>query len=263
MPKINVNGINLYYEIQGHGQPIVFVSGFSGDHTAWNGIIHQYAKQYQTITFDNRGAGQSDCPDYPYTIEMMAEDTASLAKALSLPPAHFISISMGGCIVQNLAYLYPELCRSIVLTDTFAEENIRTHLYAETRSELIKAQAPQDTIIKCISMLCYSQQYLKQPGTIEKLVKKGFYPITMQGYESQRHAMAIFNSTPWLHHIETPSLVIGGDDDLLATKEQTEQLAKAIPNAQYHCFHNVGHVPFFEQPDAFNQLVLAFVAKHS
>jgi len=84
MPKIKANNINLYYEIHGQGQPVVFVAGFSGDHTAWQNLIADYAKNYQVVVFDNRGIGQSDCPDYPYTIEMMADDAIGLVKALQL-----------------------------------------------------------------------------------------------------------------------------------------------------------------------------------
>jgi 3-oxoadipate enol-lactonase len=66
MPKIKINDINMYYEMHGSGEPIVFISGFSCDHTVWEEVAKKLQNNYQIILFDNRGAGQSDAPDQAY-----------------------------------------------------------------------------------------------------------------------------------------------------------------------------------------------------
>src|SRR5262245_16101500 len=101
MPKIDVGNINLYYESYGAGEPLVCIAGFSVDHLAWQSIVELFAKNYNVIIFDNRGAGQSDCPDIPYSIDMLADDTIELCKALDITRARFIGSSMGGMILQN------------------------------------------------------------------------------------------------------------------------------------------------------------------
>ena len=62
MAIIKVNGINLYYEIHGQGQPLILIAGFSADHNAWCNVVDYLSQHYRVIIFDNRGAGQSEVP---------------------------------------------------------------------------------------------------------------------------------------------------------------------------------------------------------
>jgi pimeloyl-ACP methyl ester carboxylesterase len=260
MPKIKTNGINLYYETYGVGEPMVFVAGFSADHRAWQNVIDTYAKRYQVIVFDNRGIGQSDCPDYPYTTEMMADDVVGLIHELKLKNPYLIGHSFGGCIVQTVLKNHPTLAKSAILVTAPYKLNIRARLYTEARLELMKANAPEKSVVKFITLLCWSDRYLSQPGMAKQLVKDGFFPITITGYENQLNAALTFNSQEWLHKIQTPCLIIGADDDLCVSETETEFLAANIPNTEYFCLQDVGHVPMVEQPDAFNELVLNFIA---
>lgn len=274
MPHIKVNNINIYYQIheQQHSNKekttsatVVFVAGFSGNHTVWQSIIATYAQHYQVIVFDNRGIGQTDCPDYPYTTEMMADDAAALVKALqqngaiSANTVHFIGHSFGCCIALTIARKYPELIKSIAIANPLLAPNMRCILYCTTRLELIKAGAPQDSIVKFIAMLCWSNAFLSRPGMLELLVQAGFFPITIKGYEHQWHALSTFDARAWVHEIKCPALIIGCDEDLLADVEDAQKTAEAIVGAQYFCFHKVGHVPFIEQHKVFNKVVLEFL----
>lgn len=259
MPMIHVNNINLYYESDGQGESIIFVTGFTANHLAWQNTIDAYRENYQTIVFDNRGIGQSDCPDYPYTTEMMAKDTVELARGLGIKSAHFIGASFGGCIVQTIAYQYPEMMKSMVLVNTFDTFSMRGKLYADIRQELIQANVSPESILKFITMLCWSESYLSQPGKVEQLVERGFSSITLAGYKNQLHAMMNFDSREWLDKIRVPCLVLAGRDDVLVPTSQSERLAKAIAGAEYYFFDNVGHVPQLEQPELFNQLAKKFI----
>ncbi|BCD92543.1 hypothetical protein fh0823_26820 [Francisella halioticida] len=68
MPKVKVNDINIYYEIRGEGYPLVLISGFGADHITWGKFADKLALKYKIILFDNRGSGQTDCPDYSGTV---------------------------------------------------------------------------------------------------------------------------------------------------------------------------------------------------
>jgi len=262
MPTIKANNINIYYETYGSGQPLVFVAGFSGDHTAWQGLIDTFAKHYQVIVFDNRGIGQTDCPNMPYTTEMLADDVAELLKALKVESAHVVGHSFGGCIVQTLAYKHPQLCKSIVIASSFIKANMRLRLYGETRLEFIEAQAPETAVIKFISMFCFSNQFLSQPRKVDELIEAGFFPISTQGYQNQLNALLTFNSTAWINQIKCPALIIGADEDLVADIEDSQKMASAIQNAEYYGFENVGHVPQMEAPEKFIELISAFLKNH-
>ncbi len=104
MPVTTANGLDLYYELHGQGDPLVLIAGFTCDHTFWEGILGKLAKQFQVLIFDNRGAGRSSCPDLPYTVDDMALDAIALIESLQLKKPHLLGHSLGGCVAQAIAY---------------------------------------------------------------------------------------------------------------------------------------------------------------
>ena len=67
MPFIQANGIDIYYELHGKGEPLVLISGFTEDHTAWDEVVETLAQSFCVLVFDNRGAGQTTSPKTPFT----------------------------------------------------------------------------------------------------------------------------------------------------------------------------------------------------
>lgn len=120
MPTVKVNDITMYYEIHGTGEPIVLISGLASDHSLYQrmGLIPWLAEKYQVIAFDNRGVGHTDKPNIPYSIEMMADDTAALLHELGITRAHVLGTSMGGRVAVALALQHPQLVKSLVLIST-------------------------------------------------------------------------------------------------------------------------------------------------
>lgn len=267
MPKIKINNINLYYETYGQGTPLVFISGFSADHTIWKSIIAEYQKNYQIILLDNRGVGQSDHPEDPFTVETMADDVVELCRALSLKHCHFVGSSMGGAIVQTIAYKYPNFVRSAIIYNSFSKVDIKFHLYTQARLNLFKSQSyiSNEALIKINLGFVFSSPYLNQPGVVDTLIQTSLanpFPATEIGYRNQLSALEQFDSYSWLNKINVPCLVIGSDMDQIVTEPHMRHLAERIPNSSYHCFNGVGHLPHMEQPSAFNELVLNYLAIH-
>ncbi|MBU0744069.1 MAG: alpha/beta hydrolase [Gammaproteobacteria bacterium] len=264
MPTIKVNNINLFYKEYGQGEPIIFVSGFAADNTIWGNIVNQFAKFYRVIVFDNRGVGLSDHPNYPYTVDMMTDDVVDLCHNLNINSAHFIGNSMGGCIVQNLAYKFPQLTKTAVIGNSFSKVNSRLKLWVESRALLFKSNIPEEALFKDILPQVYSNEFLARHGMVENLIqlmKLAPPPVTEASFYCQMHALLNFDSSAWLKDITRPCLIISADDDLLADVAHARKLSELIPKAQYYCFKNVGHLPHIEQSDIYNKLVLDFLAQ--
>jgi pimeloyl-ACP methyl ester carboxylesterase len=103
MPRVRVADIEMFHVEAGTGDPLVLVMGYTGDHLAWGFQMPVFAEHYRVIAFDNRGAGQTDQPDHPYTTRQMAADTVGLMDALGVERAHVLGVSMGGMIAQEIA----------------------------------------------------------------------------------------------------------------------------------------------------------------
>lgn len=115
MPKINVGGVQLYYEIHGDGDPLVLVPGFRTGPWLWFKQVETFARKFRTIVFDPRGIGESDKPEASMTIKTMADDLAGLLSALAIDRAHLLGASFGGFVAQEFAIAHPQMIRSLVL----------------------------------------------------------------------------------------------------------------------------------------------------
>lgn len=108
MPKVKINGVNLYYEIQGDGFPLLLIQGLSENVYWWDApMIDELSKHMKLVIFDNRGVGRSDALEGDLTIEIMAADALGLMDALNINQAHILGHSMGGMIAQELALKFP------------------------------------------------------------------------------------------------------------------------------------------------------------
>jgi pimeloyl-ACP methyl ester carboxylesterase len=94
MSKVKINDIDIYHDDKGYGQVIVLIAGFGADHNAWGEFANKLVQDYRVITFDNRGAGQTSCPDEPYSIAQVAQDVKSVLSQIFYNSYIFTQISM-------------------------------------------------------------------------------------------------------------------------------------------------------------------------
>ena len=111
MPTLPAKNVMLFYQVTGQGQALVFIHGLGSSTRDWEFQIPAFAKEFQVITFDLRGHGQSARPKGPYSIEMFTGDLASLLEGLQVKSAHLVGISLGGAIAFQFALAYPAMVR--------------------------------------------------------------------------------------------------------------------------------------------------------
>lgn len=262
MGTITVNGINMYYEIHGAGEPIVFLGGFSADHIVWSAVLDHFRKSYQVILLDNRGAGRTEVPEGPYTIEQMASDVYELCQQLKINKAHFVGSSMGGFITQVLARDFPQCVQSMILCNTVTSPNSPFQVYLQAQWELRLAQAPLESLLKAGCSWLFSHRFLSEPGMLEILVQLGArnpVPFTDTGYAGQYAALMAFNSQDWVGQLSHPALVLAGDEDIIFQEYLVKNLLNKLSRAQYYCFRGCGHLPQIEQPEIFYEVVHQFI----
>ena len=120
MPKIKVNGINLYYESHGQGFPIIFTHGFTASHAMWQPQDSALSKEYQFITYDARGHAESDSPptSAQYSADISVEDMYQLTRALHIKKAVIGGLSMGGYISLRFGLKHPDITSALIIMDT-------------------------------------------------------------------------------------------------------------------------------------------------
>ena len=116
MPTISVNGIEFYYEIHGEGEPLILISGYTGDHTQWSHFIDPLSKKFKVLTFDNQGVGQTKDDGGPLSAQVMADNIVALADQLGLSSFHVAGQSMWGSIAQMIAIRHPGRVNKTILS---------------------------------------------------------------------------------------------------------------------------------------------------
>src|SRR4028119_2140224 len=114
MPLLPVNGIDMYYEERGSGEPLLLIMGITAAGSVWEKHAAYWEKSFRCIIADNRGVGLSGKPASPYSTELMADDYAGLLEALHIENVPVIGCSMGSAIAQQLALRHPEKVKSLV-----------------------------------------------------------------------------------------------------------------------------------------------------
>jgi len=268
MAIAQVGDINIYYEIHGEGEPLLLITGYGANSQWWYPQIPAFSQEYQVIALDNRGSGRSDKPDIPYTIEMMAEDTAGVLDAVGIDAAHVFGVSMGGMIAQEFALRYPEKVISLILACTtpggrnsvLPDEEAITFLFdLESRKRLtLEEQARQ------MLPFLFTQEFIDRSSKFMDQVIAGMieYVTPLHGYRRQGEAIKEFNAYDRLPEIKAPTLVISGTTDRLIPVENSRIIASRIPGAELVIFEDMSHGFLFEALKKANETVLDFLRQH-
>jgi len=264
MPKVQVNGIDLFYEIKGTGEPLLLIAGFMCDRTYWS-LLMPYLSQYQVIRFDNRGIGQSSVPDSPYSIQQMANDAAALLDILGITKAHVAGHSMGGQIAQALAITHPGKIQSLILLASLAKGNERFNSIIKTWGD-IAGKLDLELYEKIILPWIFTDNFYAMPGMIDQLIEWAVnYPFapTKQGLYHQSRAIVNHDTTDRLQDIKCPTLVLVGEQDILTPVKFSQQLSQGIPHAELVIIENSGHGFLIESPESIAQLLLKFLRSNT
>lgn len=260
MPYANVNGINLYYEIYGEGHPVVLIEGLGSQLQSWATQVPIYSKHFKVIVFDNRGAGKSDKPEFGYSIQDMAEDAALLMDELGIECAHIVGKSMGGMIGQWLAINHPDKVKKLVMGCSSASRDEVGNEILRMGREIATNLGPKAVWLMSL-YLGYTREYIeKNLGTIKEAMETvPDDPQALMGYLGQSLAVEGHNSVSKLGGIMSPTLVMLGETDLIASPKRSSELAELIPNSKLKIFPKVGHGFWRERQQQVDDLVLDFL----
>ncbi|HEY5954036.1 MAG TPA: alpha/beta hydrolase, partial [Terrimicrobiaceae bacterium] len=210
MAKVQTNGIEIFYEENGAGEPLLLIAGFACDHANWSKVVPLLASRNRLITFDNRGVGQSSSPDVPYSIHEMAEDALGLLDSLGLSSVYVAGHSMGGQIAVELALNHPERVKSLMLLASCARVDRRGKAIIESWGDLPRLVDPVTAIQLSLPWI-YTSRFYETPGAIDTVIQEMLtnpFAPGLAGIFRQSRAITSYNAVALLGEIACPTLVV-------------------------------------------------------
>ncbi len=209
MPKIEANGISLYYELHGPedgGEVIVLNNGIMMSTASWGGFqVRDLAKHMRVLVYDCRGMWQSDHPEGDYTMELHADDLAALLKALGIAKAHIAGISYGSEVSLTFALNYPEMTQSLIMMDGVSE--LTPLLRAQAHPWLIAAERKDAELLFATSIfLNFSEDWIVKNQAVIELMPKTYGHINFESFVKLMKSFEAFNMTERLSEIKSPHI---------------------------------------------------------
>jgi len=229
--SINTRGFKMYYETYGKGEPLLIIHGNGGSTQDFTNQVPFFKEHYQLILADSRSQGHSMDPGDSLTYEMMADDLNALLDSLHLDSCYVIGWSDGGINGLLLAMRHPDKVKKLAVTGA--------NLWPDST-------AVQPFVYKWA--LWFSDTLSRAPSTPEnKTIRKLAGLLAFQPNIT----------TAQLHNIKCPTLVMGGDHDVILP-QHTLLIAQSIPKSYCYIFPNSGHSTLIRYKDEFNNKVLEF-----
>ena len=265
MPKIQVNGTELFYDISGVGQPLLLLSGFACDHSCWSLMMPLLAKTNLVIRVDNRGVGRSSLATHPYLMKDLAGDISALLEYLQIQKVSVIGHSMGAQIAQVLTSNYSEKVKNLILLSSWKEANSIFHNIIDTWGELPKILDYQQ-YQKVILPWLFTDKFLSSPQAFARIIKIAVsYSFRPNPQSLYYQSQAILNSSisGGMSTISCPTLVMVGRQDILTPVAFSQQLLQFIPQAELRIIDHCGHGLLIESPHTVASNILDFLARTS
>ena len=262
MPSIDVDGVNLHYDVEGEGPPLLLIAGLGANSASWATIKPLLKGRFTCITFDNRGVGRSDVPPGPYTIDRMADDTAGLIRALGHDSVMAVGWSLGGSVLQALLIRHGELVSKAVLLSAFPSYTELQHGWLDCLLALRQSGVAAEAQAMFGMAWGFTGKLLVDHAALASAARLGAsapYPTSYEGFAAQAHGLRRYDSRPMLPTVKTPTLVLVGAEDVLTPVSQSIEMAELIPNARLQVLPRGGHAMAIEYTPETVAAITAFL----
>ena len=227
---VRVNGIEMYYEITGEGEPLILLHGWSQSGATWNRVADDFAKHFQVIVPDLRGHGATNNPSGEYyTMKQLAFDVYALLDHLEIGTANAMGISMGGGTLLHMATQQPDRIDSMVLIGA------ASYVPADGRE-----------IARSIDLNDIPENQMRQYREIHKLGDQQIIAMLEQSKTGADDYESTAFTPPYLSTIKADTLIVHGERDRRVPINIALEMYEAIPNSFLWIVPNGGHVPIRE-----------------
>jgi len=265
MPLAKINGVNLFYDVEGQGEPVLFIMGTGLTHSLWSRQVDAFKKRYQCISYDNRGTGQTDRTAEGHTVANFAEDAAGLLNHLGIRSAHVIGWSLGSCIGQELAIHHPDKVKSLILVATWCKPYPFLRRRFEVQIEI--AKSGDQKLLGAYSVLHlfradHLDEHDQEVSEFQRRSLEGAGRSPMETLIAHYRMDIEHDTADRLSKIKVPTIVLGGQDDALIRAPYQEEVHRRIAGSEINLIPKADHMAMVMIPDVINQIALDFLERH-
>lgn len=267
MPKEIINGVEIFYELNGNaGDTVVILNGIMMSTTSWYDFVPVYTKNHRLLRVDFRNQGQSQYVDDDFLIDIHVEDLKALFEKLRIEKVHMVGISYGAEVAMLFALKYQNMLKSLVLSNTTARVTKHLRAIGDSWDEAAKLY-DGERFFKLAMPFIYSTafyesnwQWLKdREKAFGKILQKPWFDAYMKLTGSTR----CYDILDRLHEINVPTLCIASDLDIVTPIPEVRMIYERIENSKFLIISGAGHASCYEKKDEFNTAVLGFIVLNS
>lgn len=255
--------LQLHYDVLGAdgAAPVLLVHALGADGGMWSDQIRPLLDAgYQVIRLDLRGHGGSGVLPAPYSMAELADEIAEFVLHFGAGPVHYVGLSLGGMCGQGLAIRHPECLRSLVTCDALPAALGNAAEIWGPRIEKVRREASCEGIADATVARWLTAEFrAARPETWRRIrdTVAGTHP---EGYIGCAQAISDFDFVPWLPEVRLPVLSLCGADDPAVPPSEGRRIASLVPAARFEVVEGAMHFPNLEQPEAFNRILLHWLA---
>lgn len=261
MPRVKVSDISIYYEEHGQGDALVCIDGWASTWRNFRWSIPEWSQHFRVVVQDYRGVGQTDAPDMPYTIRMMADDIVGLMDALGIRQAHVLGQSTGSLMAQEMALNHPERVISLVLAGACAKHDAYSHDWNVMR-QILRQKLTMEEFYWLSSLTGYVDiDYYNQHSEELRVlhadrIKAGHAP----GLDRVLDAANQHDTRDRLPSLKVPTLVVIGAEDRTNAIAMAREVHALIPGSEFTLIEGGAHTAY--TLPAYTERILEFLLRH-
>jgi pimeloyl-ACP methyl ester carboxylesterase len=257
---VEVGGLRIAFERQGHGPPLLLLHGFVGDGVGtWRYQLETLSDEFTVVAWDAPGAGHSSVTPESFGLSDYADCLAGFVSALKLSRPHVAGLSFGGVLALELFRRYRALPRKLVLASAYAGwagSFPRDVVQERLRLSLQLSRLPASDFVAALLPSMFSRGAAADRVAAFAANVAEFDPV---GFRAMAMASAEADLRDVLPLIDVPTLLLYGDQDVRSPRAVAEALHASIPGSRLVVMPGVGHVSSVEAPDRFSAEIRTFL----
>ncbi len=265
MPKVEVDGLTINYDVQGEGEPLLLIPYTAADHASYAFQLPAYTEHFSCIAVDLPGSGESDKPAGPYSTEAYSDQVAAFLGAIGIERAHVAGMSLGAAVGMHLAARHPGRMRSLSLHSGWHVKDAYLNVVVEQWRTLASAlPTVGDVVLQGIFPWCFTpEMYVDRPEFVDTLVEfvRGRPAQPVDAFLAQTDAVLAHDASAVLGEIDVPTLITVGARDLVCSTRFAEPINRGIAGSELVVFDHLSHAGLHEDPETFNRATLDFLLR--